>query len=145
MKKKSIYKNNNVGLLPNIIISKQQNKEMLFEIKNHVTTDLAEAVSIMMRTKEVDDFIWNTEVKSSEIDPKKSLYWLTGGDIEWITLNNYKKPWHECEHIFVEEFGERIKSIISKSKTYLDIRNWFIKYLNLPTLYEFALVNNLAI
>ena len=34
-------------------------------------------------------------------------------------------------------------NIVKKSKTLLDIRNAFVKYLNLPVLYNFAISKNL--
>jgi hypothetical protein len=98
-----------------------------------------------MRTSINDDF-WRKELPSDfiEVDPKKCLYWLTGGDSEWISLQNYNKPWSQCMLDFQEEFGFIVVSIIEKSKTYGDIRNRFLQFLNLPTLYEFALSQDLV-
>jgi hypothetical protein len=59
-------------------------------------------------------------------------------------MNNYKKAWSEISLDFQEEFGLRIISILKKSKTMRDIRDGFLKYLNLPILYEFALEKNFA-
>ena len=73
------------------------------------------------------------------ITPEKSLFWLTGGYSEWRTLTHYNKPWCECYLEFQEEFGFLIVNIVKKSKTLSDIRNGFQKYLNLPTLYDFAI------
>ena len=146
MKKKNFTKSQNVtnSIEFNFVkINREVNGQIFFEIGNEFTTDLAEAVAIMMR-KQVDDSIWNKQlsIDCETIEPRRALYWLTGGDNEWISLHNYKQPWAKCDLDFQEEFGFMIISIIKKSKTLGDIRDGFIKYLNLPTLYEFALNKN---
>lgn len=114
-----------------------------FEIGTEVTADVAEAVSILMRTVDWNDPIWKTTINKNmiyeDITPEKSLYWLSGGNREWDRLQHYNKPWCDCYLDFQEEFGFMIVNIVKKSKTLLDIRNSFIKYLNLPTLYNFAI------
>jgi hypothetical protein len=119
--------------------------EWYFEIGKEMTKDLAEAVTILMKTTGVTDEIWNIEIKNinlDEISPSRSLYYLTGGYEEWITLPNYKKSWSECHLDFQEEFGFMIVKILEKSKKLSDVRDGFRKYLNLPILYEFALSKN---
>jgi hypothetical protein len=69
----------------------------------------------------------------------KALYWLSGGDIEWITKKHYNKAWSEVYLSYQEEFGMTIFNIIKKSNTLGEVRNGFSKYLNLPVLYEFSL------
>ena len=93
-----------------------------------------------------DDPIWKTEIKieTDEIFPEKSLYWLSGGDEEWIKLENYTDPWNECYSYFEEEFGNMIIQAVKDSRTLLDIRNFFTKHLNLPILYDFAIKMNLV-
>lgn len=121
-------------------------EEWFFEIGKEMTTDLAEAVAILMKTKEINDEIWNlelNELKTEDISPAKSLFYLTGGYNEWSTLDNYTKPWSECCLDFQEEFGLMITKIIKRSKKLSDIKNGFSRYLSLPTLYDFALSKNL--
>jgi hypothetical protein len=144
MGKKRNTKQNNIKLLneDNIVkINRQPNGENLFEVGNSITTDLAEAVAIMMKTSDSEDSIWKMNITDGieNIEPRKALYWLSGGDYEWITLHNYCKSWSNCEYEYQEEFGYMVMSIIKKAKTYKDIKDGFIRYLNLPTLYEFAL------
>lgn len=124
-------------------INLEINGQSFFEIGNELTTDIAEAVAIMMR-KKIDDSIWSKDfsIDYETIEPRRALYWLTGGDSEWISLHNYKQPWSKCDLDFQEEFGFIIISILKKSKTLGDIRDGFIRYLNLPVLYEFALSRN---
>lgn len=121
-------------------ISIETNNEIYFEINNnHVTTDIAEAVSIFMNI-DVDSSIWNIEVpKGCQIDPEKSLYWLSGGNKEWATLDNYNNSWINCYSEFNDEFGHIILKIIESAKTLNDIKNGFIKYLSLPILYDFSI------
>ena len=84
------------------------------------------------------------EIDYYNITPEKSLYWLSGGEIEWKIMSNYKKTWIDSSLLYQEEFGMRVISILKKSKTMNDVRNGFLKYLNLPILYEFALENEIA-
>ena len=126
----------------------KEGDQYYFEIGTEITTDLAEAVAIMMnyKNKESDKF-WDLQLKDInyyDIKPEQALYWLSGGDYEWKVMNNYKKAWSEISLDFQEEFGLRIISILKKSKTMRDIRDGFLKYLNLPILYEFALEKNYA-
>jgi len=125
----------------------KEGDEYFFEIGSEMTTDVAEAVSIFMRNIDWNDPIWNTAVNEKmiyeNITPEKSLYWLTGGVKEWSSLNHYNRPWCDCYLDFQEEFGFLIVNIVKKSKTLLDIRNSFMKYLNLPILYNFAISKNM--
>lgn len=128
-----------------IKINKQGNT-FIFEIGKEITSDLAEAVAIMMNTIDNNHKIWNLELEISHdtITPEKSLYWLTGGDREWKTLENYEKSWSDSYLIFQEEFGLSIMNITTKSKKLQDVREGFKKYLNLPIIYEFALSKHLV-
>lgn len=119
--------------------------EWYFEIGKQVTKDLVEAVSILLRTVDKNSTIWNIEIKNEEkiIIPEKSLYWLTGGPTEWESLDNYNRPWSDCYLDFQEEFGITLVTILNKSKTLGDIRNYIIKYLNLPIIYDFAMSKGL--
>jgi hypothetical protein len=108
--------------------------------------DIAEAVSILMR-RDIDENIWQMEIGDIDIEtvsPEKSLFWLTGGYNEWRTLENYNRPWCDCYLDFQEEFGFLVINIIRRSRTLMDIRNNFIKYLNLPVLYDFAISKDLV-
>jgi hypothetical protein len=128
-----------------IIISREGN-EWFFEIGRELTTDLGEAVSLLLRNCDARDEVWKTDIKEMNIDnisPEKSLYWLTGGEREWKTLENYNRPWCDCYLDFQEEFGLLVISIIKRSKTLEDMRKHFIEYLNLPVLYDFALSKKL--
>lgn len=151
MKRKRItLKENRVNeiLNQNVLRITKEGEEYFFEIGRESTTDLAEAVAIMMRKIEWNDSVWENEVDKKiileNITPEKALFWLTGGYSEWRTLNNYSKPWCESYLDFQEEFGFMVINIIKKAKKLSDIRDGFVKYLNLPTLYNFAISKNLV-
>jgi hypothetical protein len=136
---KIIYDNNT------IIISREGN-EWFFEIGKELTTDLGEAVSLLLRSCDANDPIWKLEIRDIDTDsisPEKSLYWLTGGEREWKTLEHYNRPWCDCYLDFQEEFGFLVMSIIKRSKTLDEMRKHFIEYLSLPVLYDFALSKKL--
>jgi len=117
-----------------------------FEIGNELTSDIAEAVALLMRKLDWNDELWNLQLDDVNIDfitPEKSLFWLTGGYTEWRTLENYNKPWCDCYLDFQEEFGMLIFNIIKRNKKLKDIRTNYYKYLSLPTLYDFALSKNM--
>jgi hypothetical protein len=144
MRKKRFTRPNNVRLLTQsnfVRISKEVNGQLFFEIGNEITTDIAEAVSIMMRIPNLDETVWENELPMDfdTVEPRRALYWLSGGDNEWVTLQNYNRPWAQCDIEYQEEFGFMVMSVLKKSKKLKDIKNGFIRYLNLPTLYEFAL------
>lgn len=128
-------------------VSREQN-EYFFEIGKELTTDIAEAVSMLMRQKEMwNSPLWDLEIEDisyQDISPEKSLFWLTGGYSEWRTLEHYNKPWCDCYLDFQEEFGILIVNIVKRSKKLKDIRNNFIKYLGLPVLYDFAIKKDMT-
>ncbi len=130
----------------NIIRISKEGKEYFFEIGKELSADVAEAVTILMRKTEWNDPIWDVELKdiiAEEITPEKSLFWLTGGYSEWRTLEHYNKPWCDCYLDFQEEFGFIVVNIVKRSKKLKDIRDNFVKYLNLPILYDFAMSKNM--
>ena len=56
-----------------------------FEIGNELTSDIAEAVALLMRKLDWNDELWNLQLDDVNIDfitPEKSLFWLTGGYTE---------------------------------------------------------------
>lgn len=125
-------------------VSKELNGELFFEIENEMTADLSEAIAIAIAKKINEENFWliKPEININNISPDKTLYWLTGGDKEWITKNHYKYNWSDVYLSFQEEFGLMIVDILNKSNNFGEIRNKFIEKLNLPILYEFALEKN---
>lgn len=122
--------------------------EHFFEIGvDMITTDVAEAVAILMRTNDINDPIWETIIDNkmleNDINPQKALYWLTGGDEEWMSLKHYNKHWYECNNTFIEEFGDKVINAVDCSKTLKEIRDTFNQQINLPLIYECALNNKL--
>jgi hypothetical protein len=150
MKKKKVLLRNELSQVvfnKNRVVISNFKDEWIFEIGDEITSDIAEAVSILMRRVDFVDSIWKTELKDivlENITPEKSLFWLTGGYKEWENLENYTKPWYDCYLEFQEEFGFIIINIVKRAKTLRDIRDGFLKYLNLPVLYDFALSKDLV-
>jgi hypothetical protein len=143
---KSLNKLKIIFFSDNVKIILSDDNSVFFEINEFITKDVAEAVSLLMRDSSSNSLIWDMgiNIDYDSIVYRNCLYWLSGGDVEWIKLNNYKKPWKECYNEFEEEFTPVINSILCKSKTLEDIKNGFIDNLNLPILYEFALEKDLA-
>ena len=128
------------------LVIKKEGNEWFFEIGKEMTNDLSEAVTIMMRVFKPGDSAWDLEINNTNIEnitPEKSLFWLTGGTQEWRNLENYNRPWCDCYLDFQEEFGFMIIKIIKDSKKLSEVRDGFIKYLNLPIIYDFAMSKNL--
>lgn len=128
-------------------VTKEENG-YFFEIGEETTSDIAEAVVLLLRKVEWNDPIWGMEIGKNiiyeNITPENSLFWLTGGYAEWKELTHYKKPWSEYYLEFQEEFGDMIVNIVRRSKTLSDIRSGFIKHLSLPILYNFAISRNMV-
>ncbi len=57
----------------------KEGNEFFFEIGPEMTSDVAEAVSILMRKVDWNDPIWNTAIDKKmiyeNITPEKALYW----------------------------------------------------------------------
>jgi len=128
-------------------VSEGVGNHLFFEIQEYCTTDILEAVAIMMRKGVTDKSIWSQNIqKNLDIEHcefRHCLYWLSGGDEEWKKREFYKRPWNECDLLFLEEFSTTLYVIAKKSKTLADIRDGFVKSLNLPVFYEFGLSRNL--
>lgn len=150
MKKRKIlneYDENFLNRHDYVSITTEVSGETFYEIGNQITTDVAEAVAIMMRSSIKDDSVWENEVMKNSIEevcPEKCLYWLTGGHKEWRNPENFKKSWSECNLIFQEEFGFMVIRILKRSKKLKDVKEGFRKYLNLPILYDFAISQDLV-
>lgn len=150
MGKRKFTKTNEIDFLMknnSVIVSEGAGNCLFFEISDICTTDICEAVSLMMRYNVTDSDIWSRDITKNcdldLIDPKKCLYWLSGGDDEWTKREFYKRPWNECDLLFQEEFGVTVLVILKKSKKLSDIKTGFLKFLNLPVFYEFALSKKL--
>jgi hypothetical protein len=147
MKKKKVLVENlgEVVLSDSFVRVTKYKNQYFFEIGKDITSDLGEAVAILMRNKTDDNSIWELEIKDMnlDIDPEKALFWLTGGYKEWRSLEHYNRPWVDCYLEFQEEYGFIIYNSIKRAKKLNDIKKAFLKYLNLPTLYDFSISKNL--
>lgn len=135
-----------------IKIWEEFNGKLFFESENPIlcgtfmSNDYSESVACLMRLPKVfnDNKLWNIKINNKyDISTKNVLYWLTGGNSEWMDKKNYKYEWDEVESIFNHHFENTILDIISRSNTLGDIKRGFMKHLNLPIIYEFSLNNDL--
>lgn len=135
-----------------IKIWEEFNGKLFFESENPIlcgtfmSNDYAESVAALMRLPKVfnDSKLWNIKITNKyDISTKNVLYWLTGGNSEWMDKKHYKYDWDEVELIFNHHFEETILDIISRSNTLGDMKRGFMKHLNLPIIYEFSLNNDL--
>ena len=112
------------------------------------TYDIAEGVAAMMMCEHhIEDDIWNTKITEKdkkELNASKALYWLTGGNREWIESSNYIVEWFEASILFKKKYGRKITRIVRKANTLRDIKEKFEQNFNMSEFYEFALKNNLA-
>ena len=124
-----------------IRVSEELNGELFFEIENELTSDISEAIAIVINKGINDSNFWKTpfNINVDNISPDKTLYWLSGGDNEWLEKMHYSKSWSDVYLNFQEEFGMLIINTILKAKNFGEIRSEFVKKLNLTTIYEFSL------
>ncbi len=149
MKRKKVECDNQI--MDNIILNDVSvffGKENLivFEIGNEVASDISEFIAILTKNIKYDNEIWNTVIDKkllNNISTVKTLYWLSGGDVEWNNGNHYNRPWSIYNVYFYKKYNRLVKNILKKSKTYGDVRDYFNEYLNLPILYDFALSQNM--
>lgn len=148
-KNKMILSNENVIFEKSKInVYKEKNNLYYFEsyhknLNYYLSVDYLESVSALMKLKDLyDSELWDikiTDEMRNSINLNKSLYWLTGGDREWITSKIYNTTWLRSGNLFIEEFGDTVEDINKRCDTLGEVRDEFIKYMNLPTLYEFGL------
>jgi len=98
----------------------------------------------MYRNISDKDPVWKLKIKDkNNINIQNTLYWLSGGDSEWLNLENYNQPWNECIELYENEFNDIIVEIIEESVTLNDIKMGFRRKLNMFKMYDFALSKNL--
>ena len=119
------------------------------KLSNFITNDYMEAVAALMKLKDTFDFdnLWEIPISNKmrdNININRSLYWITGGDREWVCNKTYNKTWAEYYEIFVDKYSKRLEKIIDKCETLGEVREEILKYMSLPMVYEFALSKNMV-
>jgi hypothetical protein len=125
-----------------IIVIKEPNGEHTFQIGKIYTSDVLEAVAILMRNSrwaELD--IWDIEVEIEEVNSINCIYWLSGGEEFW-NHPSCNVEWVDIYPTLIERFEGKLESV-KKRKTLRDIRKYFKKHFNLDTFYDFALSKNI--
>jgi hypothetical protein len=130
-----------------IKVSKEANKILYFESNQWQlnTYDVIEGVAALIKMNApYEDKIWDIQVKEKwNSSADKALYWLTGGDKEWLDGKRYKYQWKDVCHIFTHKYSDIIYDVLEKAETLKDIRDGFNKHLPMVKLYEFSLNNGL--
>jgi hypothetical protein len=123
----------------NLIIS-NCGKFTIFEIKQHTTFDLLEAVVLMMRNS-IDDKVFNLPIDLFDINinPEKSLYWLSGGDSDWVTNETYIDSWHNLYHEFCSEWCNTLHEIVKQSRTLGQLKDALLERLNFMCIYNWCI------
>lgn len=113
---------------------------VIYEIGNEITTDYLEAICIMMYDNRLkNDEIWNRKVNYDiEYDVEKSLFWLSGGISVWGS-NFYNTKWSEISYLYIDKYKNIISNIVSKSKTFIDLKNNLINDLSYIELLDFSI------
>lgn len=150
MRKRKLEVLTNQILFQNNIIrvSKEHDGISYYEIGSEITVDIIEAVSILLRIKNINnDSFWDLEIPKTStltINPENCLFWLSGGKEEWFKNDNYKLSWIDSCSLFREFFEKDIEIMLNNSKTFKDIKNYIIKNLNISIMYDFALRKGIA-
>ena len=113
-----------------------------------LTFDAAEAVAAMMRIPKMvlDKEIWKIKLnqKDKDIQPLKAFYWMTGGNDEWVSMDNYCFNWQKASAFFEEKLGMQLLRGVKKCDTLGDIKKLLERRFNLGRLYELALAEGFA-
>jgi hypothetical protein len=141
--KKTLKKLRNDVLFQNneIIITKEFNGELTFKIGKHYTSDILEAVAILMRNPRWSNLdFWNfkVDIEESNLSSINCLYWLSGAEDFW-NHPDCNVEWNNAYPMLVSKFDAKLQAISKQRKSLKDIRKSFIKHFNLDTFYEFAL------
>lgn len=115
--------------------------QIIFEIQQLTTNDLAEAVALMMKNGVQDENFWKlpTSLFNKDIQAERCLYWLSGGDAEWVILDNYSDYWYNYCTDFCNRWESTVKDAIEKSENLSDIRDSFEKNVSLLAIYDWAI------
>lgn len=131
---------------PGVLIYEEFDGRYGFEIHNKIfTNDIVEAVSYLMKFKKYDnESFWNlaiNKISLIQVDPAKSIYWLSGGDDFW-TYNKWDLEWSDnCQFLSDNFKTEIVSSAIGNDLK--DVKNNILKNLNLDCFYEYFLEKKL--
>lgn len=127
---------------PGILIYEEYDGRYGFEIHNKIfTNDITEAVSYLLKFDRYDnESFWDLPINKLsliQIDPIKSIYWLSGGDDFWSS-NKWDLDWVSHSKYLEEAFKtEIISSVIGNDLK--DVKNNITEKLNLNCFYEYFL------
>lgn len=143
-----VYSNNNITVYLNDI--GLYSFEMNINKQNIVTCDYVEAISIISKSNITltDDF-WNVKISNATKDVNtiqysNILYWLSGGDSVWLSEETpYKESWSINVDMFIKKYKRILNNILKKSNSFLEVKKNISLKVNLQTIYEFSLNNDM--
>lgn len=108
------------------------------------TDDPVEATAAFMRSRTLmaNAGIWDLPLLEEHLaacDISAVLYWLSGGDREWLFGVNYRVKWHTAEEHIVDEFGEHLLYCVGRARTMRELRDVLAKNFPLSVFYELML------
>jgi hypothetical protein len=111
------------------------------------TSDVLEAAAALMHSKTLRNNrkLWDVKLSSDDIygcDPANALYWLSGGDAEWVDGFRYNKKWSSVADVYLDRFGSDLFDAVEVCSTFADLRYIYSTEFKLQYFYEFALENN---
>lgn len=111
------------------------------------TVDPAEAAAALMRSAYLagNKELWHLAVTESDLDlvhTRNVLYWLTGGDREWMFGTNYKVKWDRAADVFEDALADRVLYAVQSCSTLGELRDSLQRNFKLLETYELMLENN---
>lgn len=111
------------------------------------TVDPAEAAAALMRSTylQCNKELWSLAIADRDIDlvqARNVLYWLTGGDREWMFGTNYKVKWDRAGDMFEDALADRVLYAVHSCTTLGELRDSLQQNFKLLETYELMLENN---
>jgi hypothetical protein len=139
-----------------LIVGKDQNDKLHVDCNRAEigydlhTSDILEATAALMHSKALwsNKDLWSIRVSENDLyesDPVNALYWLSGGDSEWVDGFRYKHKWSEVVDVYANKFEEDLFGYVSNCSSLGDIRSIYCSEFKLRYFYEFALANDFII
>lgn len=143
-KKKVLIKEREIELYNNKVrITRDSNDNISFEVNNYITYDLLEGVIFCLKYEQhKDNPLLKIQLKQLDfynIDTIQALYWLSGGDEEWMENDHYSKKWAEVCTLFADRFTDSLLDEMMHCNTIGDIAKVLMTYYNITYMYDYAL------
>lgn len=110
-----------------------------------------EFVAYLLRNHKVDgptNSAWDFSITSDDWDRSyfpSAIYWLSGGDREWIYGRYYTKEWAEVRDFYCNYFSPLFYDSLHNVETLGDVLSIFREKFNLALFYEFGLAYSMIL